>query len=376
MITKIHGLTYDLTHFKHPGGIIPMHLIDHQDGTILFESYHSVSDKKHLMTILAKYTITSKVSIETEYEFPEYTNDFTQELRTEVYNYFKALALGKKCSIIEATKMSHSKIMENVLLFTLFLGSLTYYDGSMLSLGITAFLHFLCLINNWHDASHFALTSNKTLEAILMPLCMALYPTFSWYTEHTRKHHSFTNISGLDQTMDRYKMDGRTMTTLPFTLLLKLFFSNNAEDIYTVEFRKIYIIQLGLHMAVKCLFAYCIYLWSTYSFETIVLHYLILLVLFASGTKINHTHRENRTSHKNYYIHQILTSSNVCSSSYFMRVLTGGLNCQIEHHLFPSINSCHLPELAKIVRKCCLKYNIRYNEYDSFYTALKDSLAP
>ena len=55
-----------------------------------------------------------------------------------------------------------------------------------------------------------------------------------------------------------------------------------------------------------------------------------------------------------------------------MRILSGGLNYQIEHHLFPSVNSCHLPEISKIVKKLCKKYNIKYNEYNSFFKALYD----
>tara|TARA_X000001036_G_C19978087_1_gene521036 strand:- start:249 stop:461 length:213 start_codon:yes stop_codon:yes gene_type:complete len=52
--TKIHGKMYDLTNFNHPGGQIPMYLIDNKDGTCLFESYHPVSNKDNLNKILQK----------------------------------------------------------------------------------------------------------------------------------------------------------------------------------------------------------------------------------------------------------------------------------------------------------------------------------
>ena len=95
----------------------------------------------------------------------------------------------------------------------------------------------------------------------------------------------------------------------------------------------------------------------------------ILMLLFIIFTHVNHTHTENFTWSRHLYKHQIITSSNIKSDSYIMHVLSGGLNC----HLFPSVNSCHLPAIAKIVKPLCLKYNIPYNEYTSFFTALYDT---
>jgi cytochrome b involved in lipid metabolism len=54
MITKIHNKYYDLTNFKHPGGPIPIGLIENRDGTELFESHHLFTDKK-VFNILEKY---------------------------------------------------------------------------------------------------------------------------------------------------------------------------------------------------------------------------------------------------------------------------------------------------------------------------------
>ena len=99
-----------------------------------------------------------------------------------------------------------------------------------------------------------------------------------------------------------------------------------------------------------------------------------MLINFVIVTQINHIHEENFTQHNNFFVHQVITSNNVLAKSHLTRILTGGLNCQIEHHLFPSINSCHLPELAKIIRPICEKHNIQYNESRSIYEAFSDTL--
>ena len=41
--------------------------------------------------------------------------------------------------------------------------------------------------------------------------------------------------------------------------------------------------------------------------------------------------------------------------------LTGGLNHQIEHHMFPSLAIHHYPLIAKDIQKICKKYNLEYN---------------
>jgi len=64
---------------------------------------------------------------------------------------------------------------------------------------------------------------------------------------------------------------------------------------------------------------------------------------------------------------QIIESTNWSTSSWVANFLTGGLNAQIEHHLFPGIGSRHYPALAKIVEKKCKEKNIPYLTYDSFF---------
>ncbi len=44
---------------------------------------------------------------------------------------------------------------------------------------------------------------------------------------------------------------------------------------------------------------------------------------------------------------------------------TGGLNLQIEHHLFPAISFMHYPAIAKIVKDECTKRGITYARYDT-----------
>jgi linoleoyl-CoA desaturase len=48
----------------------------------------------------------------------------------------------------------------------------------------------------------------------------------------------------------------------------------------------------------------------------------------------------------------------------------GGLNFQVEHHLFPKISHIHYPEISKIVRDTCKEFNVNYIEYPTFISAV------
>jgi len=67
---------------------------------------------------------------------------------------------------------------------------------------------------------------------------------------------------------------------------------------------------------------------------------------------------------------QVLTATNFAVGSTFWTWLSGGLNYQIEHHLFPSICHVHLPKISPIVQQACKEYNIRYTAYPDYTSAI------
>lgn len=60
---------------------------------------------------------------------------------------------------------------------------------------------------------------------------------------------------------------------------------------------------------------------------------------------------------------QILTTCNFATKNVFLRWFVGGLNFQIEHHLFPNVSHVHYPAIQQIVQKTCREYELPYNEY-------------
>jgi fatty acid desaturase len=62
-----------------------------------------------------------------------------------------------------------------------------------------------------------------------------------------------------------------------------------------------------------------------------------------------------------FFSKQVLTGRNVTGGPW-MTALMGGLNFQIEHHLFPSMSRPHLRRTRVLVREVCAREGIPYTE--------------
>lgn len=106
-------------------------------------------------------------------------------------------------------------------------------------------------------------------------------------------------------------------------------------------------------------------------------------VLFATFSQIGHLNEasldpdafakrqadrgdDKRGLNASWAVHQIETSNNFCPTSTMWHVLSNGLNLQIEHHLFPGLNHCHLHLIQPTVQAVCKEYGVCYKSYDSW----------
>ncbi len=69
-------------------------------------------------------------------------------------------------------------------------------------------------------------------------------------------------------------------------------------------------------------------------------------------------------------IHQLKTTANFAPDNPIINWYTGGLNHQVEHHLFPRISHVHYPAICKIVKATCDEFDVEYREHKSFTSAL------
>jgi len=110
----------------------------------------------------------------------------------------------------------------------------------------------------------------------------------------------------------------------------------------------------------------------------LLMHYtagLILSLVFQLAHVVEDTEMplpdENRKEMKNTWaIHQLYTTANFSPKNWLVNWYVGGLNFQIEHHIFPHISHVHYREIAKIIKKTAKEFNLPYNEYKTTRSAL------
>ena len=105
---------------------------------------------------------------------------------------------------------------------------------------------------------------------------------------------------------------------------------------------------------------------------------IILTVVFQMAHTVEGTAHPLPDEHGNiensWAIHQMHTTVNFSHGNKFLTWYLGGLNYQVEHHLFPRICHVHYPALAPIVKKTAAEFGIPYLENKTFADAFQSHM--
>jgi linoleoyl-CoA desaturase len=101
----------------------------------------------------------------------------------------------------------------------------------------------------------------------------------------------------------------------------------------------------------------------------------VLSIVFQLAHTVEHTHfpmpeAETNKIDNEWAIHQVETTANFATRNKLISWLVGGLNFQIEHHLFPKISHIHYPEISKIIKQTCEDFGVRYMEFTKMRQAI------
>jgi len=403
----INGKTYDLNNFNHPGGPIALSLgkEPNKDATGLFRSYHPFSLAK-AEAVLNKYEVKaagndaepkSKEQLEEEAVFDWNTkSEFFEELKGIVSPILKK-------SGTKATWGRWGQIV--ALMLITWASSIPFLHGNYLALILFPLLLWMSAVNILHDATHFALSMNWRVNHYWSYMFPWFTSPFTWYHQHVIGHHIYTNIHRKDPDMHhgtylwKYHEKARwynwyrwqryyvwfvwtnMMMSLAFLIDFVFFLKGNYHKV--VKMMPISKNRRRLHHAVRFLTFFTIYVWPFFNphlswskaFIWSVIPYGIIGYCFAFSSQLNHITGDNQGQFsKDWYKHQVMTSHTFAPDSLFWFLFTGGLNLQIEHHLFPGVNHWHLRTLQPIVYQMCKKHNVNYNLSDTAWIALKKHL--
>lgn len=250
----------------------------------------------------------------------------------------------------------------------------------------------------FHDGGHFAISRDWRINLGMQYFYRVISSPYDWLHEHIIGHHPYTNIYNKDpdlnhsdgdiritgQELWNKKHEGQENKFLIISnfLLHGLNIKNSLMLLVTHKYNGcIYKMPTDIrytliHFFGIFLYSYVFYvlpfqIWTPfYAIKHVIIPYIIGSSIFALNSTINHIQKETINARdKNWYIHQVKTSNNF--GSYFPHYfLSIGLNYQIEHHLFPNVNHCHLVDIQPIVKSLCEKHGIPYRHNSGYKEAL------
>jgi linoleoyl-CoA desaturase len=345
-------------------------------------------------TTLAKITFTNKDSA------------FFDSIKHDVNTYFEQKHISKTGDwrlYLKATILLTAFVG---LYLTLLFVPMTWYMGLTLA-GLFGLVCGAIGFNVMHDACHGSFSSKKWVND-LFGFSMNLLGSnaFIWKQKHNVIHHTYTNIDGVDDdiakspvlrhcssqpkvSMHKYQhiymfflYALSTIIWMAYTDMDKYF----KQKVYKTKMspmdakeHAIFWFSKALYLAIYIFIPIAVvgfmpWLWAFLAMNAVF--GLMLSVVFQLAHVVEVTEfaevrdDEEKKQFNDWAVHQILTTSDFAPKNKFVSWMVGGLNFQVEHHLFPRISHVHYPALQPIIKQNCEKFGVRYNCIDSMSSAV------
>ncbi|MGV8947064.1 MAG: fatty acid desaturase family protein [Lutibacter sp.] len=264
-------------------------------------------------------------------------------------------------------------------------------------------------MNVMHDSNHESFSSKKWVNKVMgSSIYILAGNVYNWKVQHNVLHHSFTNIQGHDEDIDagriiRFSRHAKWLRIHQFQKYYSIFlyglltinwaittdfkqmhkylkrklsygkFPNPATEWTTLIITKLIYYMLWIVLPILVLDIS----WWKVLIGFFVMHYtagMILSLVFQLAHVVPNTEmplpdKEGNLEHT-WAVHQLYTTSNFAPTNKLVSWYTGGLNHQVEHHIFPHISHIHYGKISKIVKETALEFNLPYNEYKTFKKAV------
>jgi linoleoyl-CoA desaturase len=335
--------------------------------------------------------------------------DFAATLNKRVSDYF---VLGKI-----SRHANREMVIKTIVMFGLYLIPYVLVTTSLVTntLGLIALALIMGIglagigLSVMHDANHGAYSDRKWINTTIgYSLNFVGANVFNWKLQHNVLHHSFTNIDEEDEDIEsrgvlrlsphakwkgmyRYQfiyawfLYGLLTIAWMFTkdfIRIRRYQKNGLAGRHNASMKK----EWGILVGTKLFYIGYILVvpwlvtglaWWEVLIGFAIMHYVagfLLSIIFQPAHVIEGTAypipNEERSLETNWAVHQLLTTTNFGNGSRWFTWYVGGLNFQIEHHLFPNICHVHYRKIAGIVRSTALEFGLPYRSARTFLGAL------
>jgi linoleoyl-CoA desaturase len=264
-----------------------------------------------------------------------------------------------------------------------------------------------------HDANHGAYSPNRKVNSAIGFILEVIGGyAVTWKIQHNQLHHTYTNIAGLDEDIDSIKLL-RFSPRQPyywfhryqyiyawfFYMLMTLFWMTAKDYLQVVRYRQ-HDLLTRYHVSLKqaifritlyklFYYAYIIFLpilfsgmpWYCVIPGFLFMHAvagLFLSCIFQPSHIVETSAFElpvmtdgKREMEDSWAIHEVENTTDFAPHNRALTWFIGGLNFQIEHHLFTGICHVHYPQLAPIVRETTAEFGVPYHVEPTFWSALR-----
>lgn len=331
-------------------------------------------------------------------KFPATQQSFHSELKKRINDYFQST--GKSFS---GDTHLYTKAIILVASFLFLYIHLVFFTPGVFFSILECFLLGIVVagigFNIMHDGAHGSFSKSKWLNiTAAFSLNVLGGSSFMWNVKHNIIHHAYTNIDGVDDDIDiqpwlrmsstQPKLAMHRYQHIYFWFLYSLLY---VLWVFVLDFQKYFKRRIGAMPIKKMSVANHIIFWAFKLFYFFVFGALpiyllgfvpwligfaiftlvagfVLSIVFQLAHTVEHTHfpmpqEPTGKMEDEWAIHQLKTTANFAPKNKFISWLVGGLNFQIEHHLFPKISHVHYSGIRKIIKQACAEYGVPYIEY-------------
>ncbi len=258
-----------------------------------------------------------------------------------------------------------------------------------------------------HDALHGAYSSNRYVNAALgLTFDLMGANGYLWKITHNVVHHTYTNIQGVDEDLEVspllrlspystyrpfhrfqhiYAFVAYSLSTLNWVFVkdFKILLQQNLGPYRQIAHPRD---QIALLIGMKLLYyAYMIVIpllvlditWWQFLIGFLTIHLTagtILGVVFQLAHVVegpdHFTYSENQEMEDAWLVHEMKTTANFGRNNRWLCWYVGGLNFQIEHHLFPKVCSIHYPAISTIVERVATQHGVPYHHHPTLSGAI------
>jgi linoleoyl-CoA desaturase len=340
--------------------------------------------------------------------FNNKSNEFYTTLKQRVDAYFVEKNIDKTGD----WRLFHKAIVLFGLAIFSYVAAVNYLNWGIsagVAIALCAILGFAKAsigFNVMHDACHGSYSKNDTLNNIMGYSLNALGSVcFFWKQKHNIIHHTYTNVEGVDDDIAKaplirhcYEQKWLPMHRAQHFYLPVIYFLSSIFWVFLMDFQKyfsgkinnterwkmdakehaifwlskVYYVSVFIVIPIMMVgtgawfVGFMIY-HGALGFTLAIVFQLAHVVEDAEFVAAyNDTHID-----ESWAKHQVKTTANFARTNKIVNWYVGGLNFQIEHHLFPKVSHVHYPAISEIVKQTCADFDLHYNDFPTMWSAVK-----